>query len=295
MKIWSCHWYCISARLWNENRVEEMSKIPNRTDAYQRCLDRKRSSQTGFDYIRLQANLAVEENGGKPLDAYEIIMSALKESLAEELREGEQIIYSSRIGEIGIRQKDGTVIEFSALSDGYRNVIKIVTDIAARMCILNPYLGADVLRLTPGVVIIDELDLSLHPTWQRRIVRILKTIFPQVQFICATHSPFIIQSLEEGELIALDNDIDDPYSGESIEDIAENIMDVPTAKYSEKKEAIFYAAEEYFQALDGDVTQERMDELKERLDILSAEYSDNPAYNAYMKLKYLEKKAGTEE
>lgn len=100
MKIWSCHWYCISARLWNENRVEEMSKIPNRTDAYQRCLDRKRSSQTGFDYIRLQANLAVEENGGKPLDAYEIIMSALKESLAEELREGEQIIYSSRIGEI---------------------------------------------------------------------------------------------------------------------------------------------------------------------------------------------------
>ncbi len=287
--------YLSSARLWNENRVEEMSKIPNRTNAYQRCLDRKRSSQTGFDYIRLLSNLAVEENGGKPLDAYEIIMSALKESMAGELREGEQIIYSSRIGEIGIRQKDGTVIEFSALSDGYRNVIKIVTDIATRMCILNPYLGADVLRLTPGVVIIDELDLSLHPTWQRRIVRILKTIFPQVQFVCATHSPFIIQSLEEGELIALDNDIDEPYSGESIEDIAENIMDVSTAKYSEKKEAMYYAAEEYFQALNGDATQERMDELKERLDVLSAEYSDNPAYNAYMKLKYLEKKAEAEE
>lgn len=199
--------YLSSARLWNENRVEELIKIPNRTDAYQRCLDRKRSSQSGFDYIRLLSNLAVEENGGKPLDAYNVIMGALKESLAGELREGEQIIYSSRIGEIGIRQEDGTVIEFSALSDGYRNVIKIVTDIATRMCILNPYLGADVLRLTPGVVIIDELDLSLHPTWQRRIVRILKTIFPQVQFICATHSPFIIQSLEEGELIALDNEV----------------------------------------------------------------------------------------
>lgn len=222
-------------------------------------------------------------------------MGALKDSLAGELKDGEQIIYSSRIGEIGIRQEDGTVIEFSALSDGYRNVIKIVTDIATRMCILNPYLGADVLRLTPGVVIIDELDLSLHPTWQRRIVRILKTIFPQVQFICATHSPFIIQSLEEGELIALDNEIEEPYSGESIEDIAENIMDVSTAKYSEKKEAMYHAAEEYFQALNGDVTQERMDELKDRLDVLSAEYSDNPAYNAYMKLKYLEKKAEAEE
>lgn len=287
--------YLSSARLWNENRVEEMNKTPNRTDAYRRCLDRKRSSQTGFDYIKLLSNLAVEENEGKPLDAYKIIMDALKESLAGELKEGEQIIYSSRIGEIGIRQEDGTVIEFSALSDGYRNVIKIVTDIATRMCILNPYLGADVLRLTPGVVIIDELDLSLHPTWQRRIVRILKTIFPQVQFICATHSPFIIQSLEEGELIALDSYIEEPYSGESIEDIAENIMDVSTAKYSEKKEAMYHAAEAYFQALNGDVTQERVDELKERLDVLSAEYSDNPAYNAYMKLKYLEKKAEAEE
>lgn len=287
--------YLSSARLWNENRVEEMNKTPNRTDAYRRCLDRKRSSQTGFDYIKLLSNLAVEENEGKPLDAYKIIMDALKESLAGELKEGEQIIYSSRIGEIGIRQEDGTVIEFSALSDGYRNVIKIVTDIATRMCILNPYLGADALRLTPGVVIIDELDLSLHPTWQRRIVRILKTIFPQVQFICATHSPFIIQSLEEGELIALDSDIEEPYSGESIEDIAENIMDVSTAKYSEKKEAMYHAAEAYFQALNGVATQERVDELKERLDVLSAEYSDNPAYNAYMKLKYLEKKAEAEE
>ncbi len=287
--------YLSSARLWNENRVEEMSKTPNRTDAYQRCLDRKRSSQTGFDYIRLLSSLAAEENEGKPFDAYEIIMGALKESLAGELKAGEQIIYSSRIGEIGIRQEDGTVIEFSALSDGYRNVIKIITDIATRMCILNPYLGADVLRFSPGVVIIDELDLSLHPTWQRRIVRILKTIFPQVQFICATHSPFIIQSLEQGELIALDNDIDEPYSGESIEDIAENIMDVSTAKYSEKKEAMYHAAEEYFRVLNGDISREKIEELKERLDVLSAEYSDNPAYNAYMKLKYLEKKAEIEE
>ena len=90
------------------------------------------------------------------------------------------------------------------LSDGYRNVIKIVTDIATKMCILNPYLQGDTLKKTPGVVVIDELDLSLHPTWQRRIVRILKELFPKVQFICATHSPFIVQSLEDGELIVLD-------------------------------------------------------------------------------------------
>ncbi len=99
----------------------------------------------------------MEENEGKPFDAYEIIMGALKESLAGELEDGEQIIYSSRIGEIGIRQEDGTAIEFSALSDEHRNAIKIVTIIATRMCILNPYFGVDILRLTLGVVIIDEL------------------------------------------------------------------------------------------------------------------------------------------
>lgn len=124
---------------------------------------------------------------------------------------------------------------FQQLSDGYRNDIKIVTDIATKMCILNPYLGKDTLILTPGIVVIDELDLSLHPTWQRRIVDILKDLFPKVQFICATHSPFIIQSLEPGELITLDSILDEEYSGQSIEDIAEDVMNVKIAQYSEKK------------------------------------------------------------
>ncbi len=77
---------------------------------------------------------------------------------------------------------------------------------------------------TPGIVLIDEIDLSLHPTWQRRIVGILKEFFPRIQFICATHSPFIIQSLEEGELITLDQPLDSEYSGEGLEDIAEDII-----------------------------------------------------------------------
>lgn len=110
------------------------------------------------------------------------------------------------------------------LSDGYRNVIKIILDIAARMCILNPYLKEKALQETPGIVLIDEIDLSLHPTWQKRIIGILKQLFPKIQFICATHSPFIIQSLEEGESITLDQPLESEYSGESIEDISEDIM-----------------------------------------------------------------------
>lgn len=230
--------YLSSARLWNENRKTEISEIPSRTDAYLRCLDKKRSNQTAFEYIKLLGNLASEENDGEPLPAYKVIMEAVRYSVEEELEEGQQVIYSSRFGEIAIKNADGTVIDFSALSDGYRNVIKIVTDIATRMCILNPYLGEKALKETPGIVVIDELDLSLHPTWQKRIVRILKELFPKVQFICATHSPFIIQSLEQGELIVLDSVLDDEYSGQSIEDIAEDIMNVSMPQYSEKKQKL---------------------------------------------------------
>lgn len=153
-------------------------------------------------------HLSVEENDGVPFPAYEVIMDAVKYSMGEELEPGQEVLFSSRLGEIAVKNTDGTVINFSALSDGYRNVIKIVTDIATKMCILNPYLGKETLQKTPGIVVIDELNLSLHPTWQRRIVGILKDLFPKVQFICATHSPFIIQSLDSGELITLDTTLD---------------------------------------------------------------------------------------
>lgn len=274
--------YLSSARLWNENRTGEMDRIPGRTDAYQRCLDPKRGNQTSFEYIKLLGNLAAEENDGHPLPAYEVIMDAVKYSLKEELDPGQQVLYSSRYGEIAVKNPDGTVINFSALSDGYRNVIKIVTDIATKMCILNPYLGKETLKRTPGIVVIDELDLSLHPTWQRRIVGILKDLFPKVQFICATHSPFIIQSLEPGELITLDTILDEAYSGQSIEDIAEDIMKVPMAQYSEKKMRMYKIAEKYFSALKEAASEEELHNLKETLDILAAEYSDNPAYNAWI-------------
>lgn len=283
--------YLSSARLWNENREREFEKVPTRTDAYQRCLDKKRSSQSAFEYIKILANMSIEENDGKPYPAYEVIMEAVRYSLEEELQEGQKVVYSSRYGEIAIRNTDGTVIRFASLSDGYRNVIKIVTDIATKMCILNPYLGKKTLECTPGVVVIDELDLSLHPTWQKRIVRILKTLFPKIQFVCATHSPFIIQSLEHGELIGLDDIMDEEYSGQSIEDIAEDIMKVPTPQYSEKKVKMYEAAEAYFKAVKNCKSEEEIIYLKEQMDLLSAEYSDNPAYCALIKQKYLEKKA----
>ncbi|WP_349972196.1 AAA family ATPase [Pseudomonas caspiana] len=96
-------------------------------------------------------------------------------------------------------------IPFNELSDGQRGLVALIADIARRMCILNPHKGKDVLQNTPGVVIIDELDIHLHPAWQRNIVPALKQAFPKIQFIAASHSPQIIGSLKPEEVIVLNN------------------------------------------------------------------------------------------
>lgn len=287
--------YLSSARLWNENRGgQDLQTLPNRYDAYQRCLDRKRGSQLAFMYLKLLQNLAAEETEGKPLGAYRVILAAVNYAMQGELADGQMVKYSSRYGEFVLGEKDGSLQRFETLSDGYRNVIKIIVDIAARMCILNPYLAEDALQQTPGIVMIDELDLSLHPTWQKRMVDILKTLFPKVQFICATHSPFIIQSLSDGELCVMGESLTDEYSGRSIEDIAEDIMKVSMPAYSDRKKAMFEAATAYLQALKSADSPEQIAKLKERADLLEAEYSDNPAYYALLRMKWLEKKASIE-
>lgn len=233
--------------------------------------------------------VAMEENDGKLFPAYEAIQQAVNEAFLEELKPGEEIIFSTKFEEdiIALKTAEGTVLPFQMLSDGYRNVIKIMLDIATRMCILNPYLKERALKETPGIVLIDEVDLSLHPTWQKRIIRILKEQFPKIQFICATHSPFIIQSLEDGELITLDRPLDSEYSGEGLEDIAEEIMGVDLPQYSEKKRIMYEVAAQSFEALKNAASQDEIEKLGRKLSELEAEYSDNPAYLAWIRQKYM--------
>ncbi len=100
-----------------------------------------------------------------------------------------------------VEWSDGIIVPFDNLSDGQRIYIAMVADIARRACLLNPHLGENVLKETPGIVLIDELDLHLHPKWQRSIVKNLKETFPKIQFIATTHSPQIIGECKTDEII----------------------------------------------------------------------------------------------
>ena len=89
------------------------------------------------------------------------------------------------------------------LSAGYQSLIWMILDIAYRMALLNPDL-LERIDETPGVILIDELDMHLHPKWQWKVVEALKKTFPNVQFIAATHSPIIISSCENVNIITVD-------------------------------------------------------------------------------------------
>lgn len=85
-------------------------------------------------------------------------------------------------------------LRIEQLSDGYRTTLAMVMDIAARMAEANPDM-TDPLD-TEGVVLIDEVDLHLHPGWQQHILNDLVRTFPRVQFIVSTHSPQVVSSVK---------------------------------------------------------------------------------------------------
>ena len=91
------------------------------------------------------------------------------------------------------------------MSDEYKNVLGIISDIAYRMAILNPMLGDHVLKKTPGIVLIDEVDLYLHSQWQQTILNDLRTIFPNIQFIVSLHGAAMINSVTSEQIRILDN------------------------------------------------------------------------------------------
>ena len=93
----------------------------------------------------------------------------------------------------------------SRLSDGYKCTISLIADIAYRMALLNPQLLGEVTKRTPGVVLIDEIDLHLHPEWQKRILSDLREIFPNIQFIVSTHAPSVINSVRSENLVLLED------------------------------------------------------------------------------------------
>lgn len=125
-------------------------------------------------------------------------------------------------------------------------MISLVADLALRCARLNSYLGADAVRQTPGIVLIDEVDLHLHPAWQQHVLSTLQQAFPCIQFIVSTHSPQVLSMVRRENIRIIDLDADGraiaeiPLArtyGEPSGDVLHSVMMVdPQPPVAEKKD-----------------------------------------------------------
>lgn len=290
--------YYGAGRLWALHRDVKNGKPGSQLDAYRYCLDPK-SDQNSFHKWFKRLTISELQNK-KNIPALHAVRAAVMQCIPGAVN----FIFDINADTILIELKKEGVVRFNDLSDGFRNMVAMIADITHRCAKLNPHLGENVAKQTRGIIMIDELDLHLHPKWQRRVIPDLRTAFPEIQFITTTHSPFIIQSAYEGEIIDLDNiplpntvvitdssaaapGPSETHVGKSIEDIVETIMGIPIPQRSERYQDMYHAAQKYYTILkEGEnATEDEKEKLKNDLDILAAPFSDNIAYHAFLDME----------
>jgi hypothetical protein len=129
------------------------------------------------------------------------------------------------------------LVPFRSLGYGYQTLITWVTDLANRMVERYPE-SRDPLA-EPAVVAVDEIDLHMHPQWQRKLISFLTERFPNTQFIATAHSPLVVQAAaganlavlrREGDHVVIDNDVDDIRNLRIDQILTSNLFGLETAR-----------------------------------------------------------------
>ncbi|MDP1773258.1 MAG: AAA family ATPase [Methylobacter sp.] len=272
-------------RLWlpkNELNLESSAKAKySRFDPYVDCFHTGADHQAVGEWLLKHELASIQQQKETP------ILQSIRNAAKAALEGCTGLKFDFEQGRVMIEFEDGHTTPFEHLSDGQRTMLGLFCDLARRAAILNPHLEGDASAKTSGVVLIDELDLHLHPKWQRRIIEDLSRTFPKIQFICTTHSPFLIQSLRKGKLIQLDGDTNIEYHDLSIEDIVENVQGVELPQKSKRYLDMMAAAEAYYKKLHQceDESDAELMQLRATLEELSIPFSDDPAFVAQLKFE----------
>lgn len=144
--------------------------------------------------------------------------------------------------------------QFDDLAYGYQSTLSWIVDFCKKM--FDRYPKSLTPLKEPAIVLIDEIDLHLHPEWQRNITQILSNLFPKTQFIATTHSPIVVQSLEEANVYILNKEAKNvsitrmpnkTFRGWSVEDILNKVMGL---KSKVKSDEYLTLIEQFDNALD---------------------------------------------
>lgn len=200
-----------TGRLWakkGEHHKFKDNAPESRLKGYQDCLLPIANERMMLNWFAKMTILRLQEEREIPeLSVVESAMAECYKGIVPQAR-NVRIRYSIKYGELEIQTilLNDTVeyLPLHLLSDGIRTILNLVADIAYRMAVLNPGLLQDILQKTPGIVLIDEIDMHLHPAWQRRILGDLCRLFPQVQFIVTTHAPSVLVNVPNEQIRVID-------------------------------------------------------------------------------------------
>jgi predicted ATP-binding protein involved in virulence len=286
--------YYGTGRLWAEHeKVSFQLQGEGVTLAYKNSLSAKSSNKEFLSWIKTQEDTITKF--AQPLDIAHLI--AFKQAILALIPNNtwQDMAFDRKQDELmgiftddkGVRNK----LAFGQLSDGYRNAISLAADIAYRCIQLNPWLGERAVIDSEGIVLIDEIDMHLHPNWQRHFISDLKKAFPKIQFVATTHSPFIVQSLAKDELINLDENeegLESSPSNYGIEDVAEIEMGVKSVARSEAFNERVEAAGQYYQLISegkSSKTDEEVAQLRQKLNEMEERFSDEATFVATLRLE----------
>lgn len=207
--------YLGTSRLWFEGRFTShaadttLDKAEySRTSGYLNCLSYSSSFKAftawyGWVYRSylesqidaLERKTALDDTGERFSQTVEVIKQAVN-ALVHDATGWHSLEYSQRHHQqlVMHHEQHGTM-PVDMLSDGLRNAIAMVADLAYRAYKLNPHFGVHAAQKTPGVALIDEVDMFLHPSWQQTILGSLREAFPRLQFIVTTHSPQVLTTV----------------------------------------------------------------------------------------------------
>ncbi|MBL7003694.1 MAG: AAA family ATPase [Gammaproteobacteria bacterium] len=210
--------YYGTGRLWKEKRLTEKKnpgqKTNSRLDGYTDCLDPESTYSAFTRWLRVETiadyerKMQIIEHSGleRALVQGTTIRSKLLKAITNSVNTvltpsgWSNIRYSATVKEVIATHKDQGDVPVSYLSDGIRNMLGMVADIAYRAVRLNPHLADNAVKETSGIVLIDEVDMHLHPQWQQLVLQNLSEAFPNIQFIVTTHSPQVLSTVKQDQI-----------------------------------------------------------------------------------------------
>lgn len=258
--------YQSAGRVWMQKEEKKQNPFAEhyfRTVGYKDCLTEETNIKMLQNWCIKMEHISWQK--GQKIAEYEAVKKAVALFMQYmENDDGQYSIFYDRQYETLMFQKHKEVFSISSLSAGYQSLIWMVFDIAYRMAVLNAELRDRLTLDTPGIVLIDELDLHLHPKWQWNIVEALTKVFPKVQFIATTHSPILIAAARHTWLLNITSEKSSwKYDGLDVNEtlkIYQDSSELPR-DLLEKEEAFY----ELIEAKQYDAAKEIVENLEERL------------------------------